>query len=71
MNTIDFDGQFRARVFASSQDVEITFHGVQDTASLKRLLTVEQLDDGYTETLTVVANDGETFEVLIESGCAE
>ena len=71
MNTIDFDGQFEARVFASAREVEISFTGIQDPGAAKRTLSAEQLDAGYAETVTLVANDGQQFDVLIGSGCAQ
>lgn len=71
LNDIDFDGRFRARIFASAQDVEITFSGVQSASSLRRDVSAEELEGGYSETLDVVASNGEAYEVLINSGCAE
>ncbi|MCA9644924.1 MAG: hypothetical protein H6718_35375 [Polyangiaceae bacterium] len=71
LNNVDFDGQFQARVFASSTDVEISFRGVQDAGALRRVLSAEELEGGYAESLDVVAQNGQTFEVLIKSGCSE
>ncbi|MEZ4370119.1 MAG: hypothetical protein R3B07_04810 [Polyangiaceae bacterium] len=71
LNDIDFDGQFRARVFASSKDVEISFQGVQNADAQRRVLSAEELESGYAESLDVVAQNGQSFQVLINSGCSE
>ncbi len=68
-NQIDVDGQFTVKYDAVPEQVNLSFHQVENAETLYRAIAAETLEHGYAEELTVVTLDGEMFTVNLTSAC--
>ena len=62
------DSGLRVAVSATSAAIDVTFPGATEGSTLDRHLSSDQLQRGFTETLTV-SSASSSFSVTLSSGC--
>ena len=60
---------FQMDVRALRHSANITFPNARNAASAARTVSLEQLENGYADSVSVTGQDGATYSVQVISGC--
>jgi hypothetical protein len=66
----DFEGGFRAIARADRDQVELSFEGIVEPASVASRITAERLNEGYSRSFSVRTLAGAEFSIGVAGPCA-